>query len=277
MKKSLWITAGMIAVIIVAVGGGTALGRSVTTTPAKPEVVSPMQLTTVGNPVSVQGLLTDPAGQAVSDGDYNVTFRFYNAATAGDLLWEESKVIRTTNGMFSALLGETAPIDPAMFAGNPVTYLGIQMEGDPEMSPRIRNSYTPYAMHAISASETSQPKALVRDVSGIVNLLAVNMDHTAPFSCTFSQTGQHGFSYTVPVGKALLITDILVNQSNGALWTDGRGIIFDARPVFGSTVQTDGQVHLKTPLRVVAGEQLCPYAGTTSVSLFVSGQLVDAP
>ncbi|MFZ4579585.1 MAG: fibrinogen-like YCDxxxxGGGW domain-containing protein [Myxococcota bacterium] len=83
--------------------------------------------------VLVEGLLTSTGGGPAADGKYAMTFRIYGQAQGGAALWQEAaQSVDVANGSFSAALGATAAIDPALLANN--TWLGLQVGEDPELT-----------------------------------------------------------------------------------------------------------------------------------------------
>jgi hypothetical protein len=105
------------------------------------------------------------------------------------------------------------------------------------------------------------------DPSTIVNL--TGFPQSGPGQPENCDPSQGGFEFSVPVGKALLITDIVAAEGGAGLWTDTNGVIFNGGP---------GQ--FITPLKVGAGATLCPYASPAfpfGNNIFVSAQLVDVP
>lgn len=65
--------------------------------------------------ISYQGYLTDALGNPIN-GNRNMTFRMWNAATAGTNMWEETQNnVPVNNGHFSVSLGSVTPLDPADF------------------------------------------------------------------------------------------------------------------------------------------------------------------
>src|SRR4030067_1170121 len=51
--------------------------------------------------INFQGILTDTLGNPVADGNYSVTFRIYDAASGGNILWQEDQVVSTIKGIFT--------------------------------------------------------------------------------------------------------------------------------------------------------------------------------
>lgn len=103
--------------------------------------------------INYQGRLTDAQGQPLT-GSYPVTFRIYDAETAGNLLWEEAHAgMVIDKGLFSVLLGSVTnlniPFDKPYF-------LEIVVSGE-VMSPRQRISSSGYAIHAEAAEKYNGP------------------------------------------------------------------------------------------------------------------------
>jgi hypothetical protein len=92
------------------------------------------------NLLNYQGQLTDPSGNAVADGSYNVKFAIYPAATPGPTpVWTETQTVTVSKGLFNAVLGSTtgpglSTLTPAQL--NNDLWLGITVGADPEMTPR---------------------------------------------------------------------------------------------------------------------------------------------
>ena len=95
--------------------------------------------------INYQGKLTDSSDVAVADGNYNMEFKLYTAASGGTAIWTETRTlanrVAVTNGLFSVLLGEVSSLSGVDF--NQTLYLGINIGGtadtptwDGEMTPR---------------------------------------------------------------------------------------------------------------------------------------------
>lgn len=100
-----------------------------------------LSLSAAPNLINYQGRLSDPGGNPVADGNYNVTFRLYDSPVAGTLLGSFGPVVVTTSdGLFATTigLGESDFIDD-------FRYLGIQVGADPEIAPRTLFTSVPYS------------------------------------------------------------------------------------------------------------------------------------
>ncbi|MFH1522844.1 MAG: hypothetical protein ABIE43_03425, partial [Patescibacteria group bacterium] len=113
----------------------------------------------INKQINYQGKLTDSSSQAVSDGNYNITFRLYTSASSATTtnIWEEELTgddrVTITSGLFSYLLGSSTPLTSVDF--NQTLYLGIEIGGsgaspswDGEMSPRRKIGAVPAAFEA---------------------------------------------------------------------------------------------------------------------------------
>jgi hypothetical protein len=97
---------------------------------------------------NIQGRLTNPEGSPLANDTLEVTFSIYDAETDGTSLWEETDTVRTDKfGLFSIILGLENPIAYDVFDGVD-RWLAIQVESDPEMTPRQPLTSVPYAFQA---------------------------------------------------------------------------------------------------------------------------------
>lgn len=87
--------------------------------------------------MNYQGILKDGLGNPVVDGAYIVTFSIYDAPSGGTQLWTEAQGVNTASGLFAVLLGTSVPLPDSVFVGS-ARYLGVSVNGDPEMTPRQR-------------------------------------------------------------------------------------------------------------------------------------------
>jgi len=92
--------------------------------------------------ISIQGKLTNSSNNALS-GTYNMIFKIYNVSTGGSALYSTSQSLNTdSNGIYNAILNDINLTFTEQY------FLGIQVESDAEMSPRINLTSSPYAFRA---------------------------------------------------------------------------------------------------------------------------------
>jgi microcystin-dependent protein len=120
--------------------------------------------------INYQGKLTNATGAPVPDGNHDVVFKVYDVATGGTALWTETwnsgtSQVKTNKGVFNAMLGTYNTIPATFFADNSVTYLGIVVGTDSEMTPRQRITSVGYAFEA----GNGVPKGGIMMWSGSIN------------------------------------------------------------------------------------------------------------
>jgi hypothetical protein len=98
--------------------------------------------------MSYQGVLKDAVGNVVSDGDYEVTFKLYMVHTGGMVIWTETQTLSVADGIFNAILGSVTPLTVPF---DRAYWLGVSVEGEPELEPRVELTASPYALRAATA------------------------------------------------------------------------------------------------------------------------------
>ena len=98
---------------------------------------------------SYQGVVKDDLGNVVPGADsLHFAFRIYNAQSGGSPLWEESKGLMVRDGILNTLLGDTVPLDIPF---DEQYWLGVSVESEDELEPRVSLSAAPYALRAATA------------------------------------------------------------------------------------------------------------------------------
>jgi hypothetical protein len=128
--------------------------------------------------ISYQGILSDTLGNAVSDGNYEITFRLYTAAVDGAPSWSEGQTVAVARGLFSATLGTVSPLDLAF---DRPYWLGIVVGAGAELAPRIRLTSSAYSFNAQSVVDNAITSAKIADgavtarnlADGAVNTLKI--------------------------------------------------------------------------------------------------------
>jgi|GEM_PF-4626122 len=119
--------------------------------------------------MSYQGKLTDASGVPLN-GTYSMTFRVYGVSSGGTALWSEvydnANKVSVVNGHFSVELGSISGLNSTVFSGGS-RYLGIQVENDSEMSPRVSLLSVPYAYEAEKVGGVSGNQMARVDASNV--------------------------------------------------------------------------------------------------------------
>jgi putative metal-binding protein/stigma-specific protein Stig1 len=135
--------------------------------------------------IQYQGFLKTTAGAAVNS-SVPMTFSLYANLSGGSAEWTEThSSVSVIDGVFNVELGSVTPFTANLF-DNP-KYLGISIDGDAEMDPRLKMTATPYAF-------TSEN--LVACISGQTNCsgscfdLQIDSNHcgTCGNACSASET-----------------------------------------------------------------------------------------
>ncbi len=95
--------------------------------------------------IDYQGVLTDGAGEPVSDGTYSITTAIYDTAEGGVPLWQETRPVNVFKSTFSMILGSVTAIELPF---DEQYYLGISIEGGEELAPRVQMSALPYSIRS---------------------------------------------------------------------------------------------------------------------------------
>jgi hypothetical protein len=110
----------------------------------------------INRTINFQGKIVDDNGLNIADGTYDVEFKVYSVSSAGTALWTETRTsgdqITVTDGVFRVALGEVTAISTSIDFNSDSLYLGINFDGDGEMTPRLRMTSVPYALNAEKVS-----------------------------------------------------------------------------------------------------------------------------
>ncbi|MDP2207514.1 MAG: hypothetical protein Q8K98_01900 [Bacteroidota bacterium] len=155
--------------------------------------------------LSYQGILTDSIGNPKPDGSYMITFRLYELNKGGSEIWSEQKTLQVKRGLFSTILGDQDPFgDDVKF--DRAYWLGLQVESEPELSPRIPLTAVGYSLNSTKSDTAkfahSTPQQNLVDsariagtipdntitadkiLDGTIQRVDVAQDFTAPYSDT---------------------------------------------------------------------------------------------
>lgn len=96
-----------------------------------------------------QGVLTDNEGAPLT-GQHSFTVSLYDAQQGGTLLWTQVSQLEVVGGVVDLVLGESTSIS-AEILDSPQLWLGVQVDGDDELTPRQKLASVPYAARAAVA------------------------------------------------------------------------------------------------------------------------------
>lgn len=208
---------------------------------------------------NVQGRLTNPEGSPLINDTLQVIFGIYDAETGGTSLWEETDTVYTDKyGLFSQILGFEIPIPDTAFE-SPDRWLGIQVESDPEMTPRQRLTSVPYTFQALDADMVDGIHAIDfarkidasnHNYGGVDTIFSI--PHDKPFTLTIVER------HANPGNNAVAFIHCVENDDYIAwLGYDGQGNMVKGRAYIGTDTiiltLAGGNITLKTPNYVSGG------------------------
>lgn len=164
--------------------------------------------------INFQGkVVTKTTGTNIADGDYSFTFRLYDVDTAGTHVWTETKTLTVTNGIFQTYLGDTTTLPGSVDFNTDNIYLGINFNGDGEMTPRVRFSAVPQAMNALKVSGLT-----VTDTTGTLTIPnSTTITFSGANATTFTTTGVTNVTLPTTGTLATLAgVEVLTNKSIGS-------------------------------------------------------------
>ncbi len=116
--------------------------------------------------VRYQGQAVDTQGVPL-EGPYNLTFRLYDAETAGTVIWQETQAgVVLAGGHFSVLLGSVTSL--ASVDWTQPQWLGVQVNGEPELAPRQRITSVPLAITAERLAVPVTTSTITDDANALV-------------------------------------------------------------------------------------------------------------
>lgn len=114
-------------------------------------VMASTSLADVPQLINFQGKLYDSQANPLT-GKYEITFRIYDIDEGGTALWTETDSVSCDEGLYSIILGLLTPMTLDF---NGQYWLGVQVTGDDELSPRYRLASVPTAFRAQIADQVS--------------------------------------------------------------------------------------------------------------------------
>lgn len=155
--------------------------------------------------ITYSGFLLDSTGAPVGASS-TLTFRLYDAATAGNLVYSEAVTVvpSTSDGYFSATIGLVQLLPDVVFS-MPL-YLAVKFGAEAEMAPRIPLTSVPSAFTAVTV-----------DWTGIQNRPSSACSGSTPYVTGIDQNGVVVCA-AAPAGSGGCASG-QVQKWNGAAWT----------------------------------------------------------
>ena len=107
--------------------------------------------------INTEGLIVDEDGIPM-DGVVDLAFAIYDVPEGGDALWTESHRLPLVVGYYTLLLGRLESLEEVFDPGE--AYLGISIDGAPELAPRHPFAAVPFAVVADNAIGDITPSSI---------------------------------------------------------------------------------------------------------------------
>ena len=115
--------------------------------------------------IRFQGQAVDSQGVPL-EGPYTLTFRLYDAQTAGTIVWQEQQAnVPISGGHFSVLLGQITALNVDWSRSS---WLSVQVGTDPELSPRQQITSVPLAIMAEQLAVPVTTSTITDDANRLV-------------------------------------------------------------------------------------------------------------
>jgi hypothetical protein len=172
--------------------------------------------------IGFQGKLLDTANNP-RNGGFEMTFRIFDAPTAGTELWSETQLsVPVNNGVFSVQLGGNVALTAGLF-NSASAYLEVQVSPDSAMAPRQQLLMSPYAFRALIADslvpgDTNYIQvgtALQNGAAFHVSSATVAGTFQAAGPSSFTATGSQTYSLNTSSGIRLQAGTLRVEGSGG--------------------------------------------------------------
>jgi hypothetical protein len=175
--------------------------------------------------IPIQGKLTDAGGSPIN-GSRSVTFKLYDVASGGTALCSDTRTVSVDNGLFSTYMANCSDED---IDGRQL-YLGIQVSGDLEMTPRQAIYAVPYAWSLrpgaiISSSVSSDAIVHIEnwgtDGRGLrAYAMATSGTNYGVVGASKSPDGYGGYFYNNDGGTGLWAKSNGTGSGGTALWVE---------------------------------------------------------
>lgn len=231
MKKNL----SILFILVLILGLGLGLGGS----RVLAQVVPPSEIKLAANvELPIQGRLLTTSGVPVN-GNVNIGFRLYSAATAGTLYCEDLHAVTVANGLYSTTL-----LCQRQYLDGRDLYLAVKLEGDDEMTPRQKILPVAYAAAFL-------PGAFIQDAAGSGPVLALAGSNPGIPGVLYAQNGDaEGIAAWFDNASASAATLTVRNlDSDGPLFTGFSGSDADYNFQIGEngSIQSNAGSYLTFP------------------------------
>ncbi len=247
-------------------------------------VLSPaLAATGINEQISFQGKVVNSDGTNVTNGSYTFLFCLYTTGSPAtpctglvnnDAVWRESKSVTVTDGIFQTNLGDTTTLPGSVDFNTDNIYLGINFNGDGQMTPLVRFTAAPYALNAAKVGGLT-----VTDTTGTLTIpngetisFAESFSTSGAFATTLTSTGIT--NVTLPTTGTLITlagTESLTNKTIGST-----GLIFSGATTDITTGTGEDLTVVANGAGIINLNDAVTASGTITLSGLSAGGVVQA-
>lgn len=261
MKKKLGLLIIASLAVLAAFTLSASLGRAQQGTIERGDSL-PEEVNAQSNYIPIQGMLTNTSGTPL-DGTYTVSFRIYDIASGGTALCEDlNNVLSVEEGLFNAYINIYGC---SAFDGRQL-YLGIQVDPDPEMTPRSFIDNVPYALSlhpgaVVKGSLSSSPILDLENAQGA----GISVSSTDGIAMNANSVNNYGIWALSQTGTGIHGAGV-----NGA-GVEGYSLLgpgISGESMSGAAIEANGRiVSSEDSYLWISGNDVLPY-GRTDTTLF---------
>jgi len=165
--------------------------------------------------MSYQGVLADKNGAFIPDGNHTLTLTLYDAADGGNEVFTRTQTVPVVDGIFNIIIGSGGEI-PASIAFDRAYFLGVSVDGGPELTPRTALTAAPYALHAATADEAERLAPSATGIVRSINNISGNIVLQGAGATTVTHEG-NTFTISSAAGEAGTNGILGVQNTDGTL------------------------------------------------------------
>jgi hypothetical protein len=182
--------------------------------------------------INYQGVVTDANGITI-DGAHDLTFKIYVGILSTTPIWTEKHTGATiTDGLFNVILGTLTPLPDSLFASGSTRYMGIAVDLDAEMTPRMRITSVPWAFKAGIADSALSVSTTTAGWAVSDNDVYSTVSGNIGIGTSSPLTKLHVRGYNINLPPAALLNDYLTVEAGDAVM----GLYSDNGGTYGSAV-----------------------------------------
>jgi hypothetical protein len=216
----------------------------------------------INNQISFQGKLTNPDGTNVTNGTYSITFNLYTVASGGSAIWTETQgSVSVTDGIFQVNLGSVTSLPGSVDFNSGSVYLGVKVGADPEMTPRILFTASPYAFNSDKLGGIAA-SGFVQLSPGSQQTGFINISGNATVGGTYNGNTFTSSNLTFSAASAASIQGAASQALNidsgnsGSLGLGSSNATSITLGKFGTTITTAGSISVNSGTNVPTTDQL---------------------